>query len=186
MIKRKIELGLCAALLLAAAMSLNAAEFKPQEIAEKAAAQLGGELQKKLMESMRKNGPAASIDVCASEAPAISARIEEELGVTIKRTSLRVRNPQNAPDALERQLLQTLAAAQQAGEKIPRETTPFPDSQRRFYKVIMMQKTCLACHGDPAAMSEDIPSEIAATYPDDQATGFKEGDLRGIISVNVK
>jgi len=138
------------------------------------------------MESMQKNGPAASIEVCASEAPAIAARIEEELWVTIKRTSLRVRNPDNTPDALEKQLLQTLAAAQQAGNTISREVTPFPDSQRRFYKVIMVQKTCLACHGDPAAMNENIRSQIAATYPDDQATGFKEGDLRGIISVNVK
>lgn len=184
--KHTTRTGICTALLLASAMSLNAAEFTPRGVAEKAAGQLGSELQKKLIESIQKNGPAASIEVCAKDAPAISARIEEELWVTIKRTSLSVRNPQNAPDALEKQLLQTLTAAQQAGKKIPREITPFPDSQRRFYKVIMVQKTCLACHGDSAAMSENVRREIAATYPDDQATGYKDGDFRGIISINVK
>ena len=171
--KRKVGIGICTALLLAAAMPLVAAELKPREIAEKAAGQLGRELQEKLMESMQKNGPAASIDVCAREAPAIAASIEQELWVSIKRTALKVRNPQNAPDAVEKQLLQTLSAAQQAGKTIPMEVAPFPDNQRRFYKVIMVQKPCLACHGDPAAMNEKVRREIAATYPEDLAIGYK-------------
>jgi len=183
--KLKMGIGICTSLLLAAAMSLNAAEVRPQDRAEQAAGRLGRELQEKLMDAMQKSGTAASIDVCARESPAIIDRIEQELGVIIKRTALRVRNPQNAPDTMEKELLLTLTAAQQAGEIIPYKVTPFPDTHRRFYKVIIIQKICLACHGDSATMSEKVRREIAAFYPDDQATGYKEGELRGIFSINV-
>lgn len=113
--KRTIRIGISAALLLAVALPLSAAEVSPREIAEKAAGQLGRELQMKLSDSIQKSGPAASIDVCAREAPLIIARIEQELGVSLQRTALRIRNPQNIPDAVEKGVLQSLTAARQAG-----------------------------------------------------------------------
>lgn len=183
----KPYLPVSAILLLAISAQLYAAESDPkQAVAAKAIGQLGQEMRKKLTESLQKNGPAGTIDVCAKDAPAISARIENELGVTIKRTSLRVRNPQNAPDAAEKQLLGVLAAAHSAGEKLPQGVTAFPNDRNRFYKTIAMEQTCLKCHGDATTMSEAVRKELAATYPDDKAVGYKEGDFRGIISVTVK
>ncbi len=164
-----------------------AAESNPkQAIAAKAAGQLGQEMRKKLIESMQKNGLAGAIDICAKDAPAISARIENELGVTIKRTSLKYRNPQNAPDAAEKQVLEVLTAAHSAGEKLPQGVTAFPKDRNRFYKAITMEQTCLKCHGDSTTMSEAVRKELAVTYPEDNAVGYKEGDFRGIISVTVK
>ncbi len=166
---------------------LGAAESnQKQAVATKAIGQLGQEMRKKLIESLQKNGPAGAIDVCAKDAPAISARIENELNVTIKRTSLRYRNPRNAPDAAEQHLLGALATAQSAGEKLPQGVTAFPNDRNRFYKTITMEQTCLKCHGDSTTMSEAVRKELAAIYPEDKAVGYKEGDFRGIISVTVK
>ena len=35
------------------------------------------------------------------------------------------------------------------------------------------------CHGAPTEIVEEIQNTLAEYYPGDQATGFKEGDLRG-------
>jgi hypothetical protein len=157
-----------------------------QAVAAAAAGQLGQEMRKKLTESMQKNGPAGAVDVCAKDAPDISARLEKELGVTIKRTSLKFRNPKNAPDQAEKQLLGILAAAHSAGSKLPQGVTAFPNDRNRFYKAITMEQACLKCHGDASTMSEAVRRELALTYPEDKAVGYKEGDFRGIISVTVK
>lgn len=174
-------------LMLTSAAALPAAEINPREaVAAKAIGQLGQEMRKKLTDSLQKNGPAGAITVCAKDAPIISSRIEHELGVTVKRTSLKVRNPQNAPDPKERELLESLAADHLAGKKLPQGVSVFPGAPNRFYKVVIMEQVCLKCHGDTTTMNEGVRKEIGATYPDDKAIGYKAGDFRGIISVTVK
>lgn len=42
---------------------------------------------------------------------------------------------------------------------------------------IMTEDACLQCHGDPAAFSNDLSERLAMLYPDDQAIGFKLGEL---------
>jgi hypothetical protein len=182
----KSSLALIAGLLLVTSAPVNADEIAPQAVAARAIGQLGQEMRKKLLETMQKNGPEGAIDVCAKDAPIISSRIEKELGVVIKRTSLKVRNPRNAPDPVEKALLESLASSHQAGGTLPSGVTAFPDNPNRFYKTITMEQACLKCHGNPATMSEPVRRRIAATYPDDRAIGYKEGDFRGIISVSVK
>ena len=175
------------ALVLTVATTVMAAETAPPEIvATKAIGQLGQEMRKKLVDSMQKNGPAGSITVCAKDAPTIAARIENELGVTIKRTSLKVRNPRNAPDAKEQELLEFLAASSLASKQLTPGIKMFPNDPRRFYKVIMVEQVCLKCHGDATTMNEEVRKEVRGTYPDDKAIGYNAGDLRGIISVTVK
>jgi len=50
---------------------------------------------------------------------------------------------------------------------------------------IVVGSSCLACHGDPGAMEAVVREAIAKAYPKDQATGYKEGDLRGWFWVEV-
>ena len=173
-------------LLLITIVSVSAAELPAQVIASKAAGQFGQEMRNKLVESLKKNGPSGTIDICAKEAPIISSRIEHEYGVVIKRTSLKIRNPQNAPDSLEKELLESLSALLNNGKTLASGVVVFPNNQQRFYKTIHMEKACLQCHGDLKTIHEQVRKEIAAIYPDDMAIGYKEGELRGIISVTVK
>jgi hypothetical protein len=182
----KSSLALIAGILMVTAVPVTADEVNPQAVAVRAAGQLGQEMRKKLLEAMQKNGPEGAIDVCAKDAPIISSRIEQELGVVIKRTSLNVRNPRNAPDPAERELLETLASSHKTGGTLLSGVTAFPNNQRRFYKTITMEQACLKCHGDPTTMSKVVRKRIADTYPGDKAIGYKEGDFRGIISVTVK
>ncbi len=181
------HVSMIAAMLMATAVGSRAVDVDPgKDVAAQAIERLGREMRKKLTDTLQKNGPAEAVNVCAKDAPAIISRIESELGVTMKRTSLKLRNPRNAPDAAEKNVLESLAALHRAGGKLPQGVTVFPDDPHRFYKTIMVEKTCLACHGDPTTMSEAVRRELAATYPDDRAVGYREGDFRGIVSVTVK
>lgn len=182
----KSLLVLIAGIFLFTTVPVNADEVNPQRIAAGAVGQLGQEMRKRLLETMQKYGPEGAIDVCAKEALIISSRIEKELGVVIKRTSLKVRNPRNAPDPVERELLETLVLSQNAGGSLPPGVNAFPHDQNRFYKTITVEQICLKCHGTPSTMSDMVRKKIADIYPDDRGIGYKEGDFRGIISVTVK
>jgi mono/diheme cytochrome c family protein len=41
--------------------------------------------------------------------------------------------------------------------------------------------TCTKCHGSAERLSPEVRAILAAAYPQDKATGFEEGDLRGFI-----
>lgn len=49
----------------------------------------------------------------------------------------------------------------------------------RYFRRIVVEEACLACHGE----KESRPEFIKEKYPEDKAYGFKAGDLRGIYSV---
>ena len=51
---------------------------------------------------------------------------------------------------------------------------------------IRLQPQCTMCHGPAAAIADEVRAEIAASYPDDRATGFATGDLRGWFWVEVR
>lgn len=50
-----------------------------------------------------------------------------------------------------------------------------------YYKAIPMQARCLPCHGPEDMMPEVIRDAVEARYPDDQARGSEQGDLRGLL-----
>ncbi len=42
-----------------------------------------------------------------------------------------------------------------------------------------MKGICKQCHG--ARIKPDVKARLQALYPEDEATGFKKGELRGIF-----
>jgi len=148
--------------------------------------QLGKELKGELGAAIEKGGPVAAIDVCHTRAPAIAARLSEESGARVGRTALRVRNAANAPDDLERAVLEQFAGDMAAGRvegpleaafEIKREG----GIERHYLRAIPTEALCLTCHGE--TLGPDLAAAIARDYPGDQATGFKQGELRGAFRV---
>ena len=147
---------------------------------------LGGELKATLQASMKANGPVESIAVCNSDAPIISSKVSKDKGLTVERTSLKYRNPDNKPDAWETSVLEQFEQRKQKGE--PVKTMEFSeltehDGQKvfRYMKVIPTGEVCLKCHG--SNVQQPIVNKIKSLYPNDMATGFKMGDIRGAFSV---
>ncbi len=161
-----------------------------EEKARRAAEKLVGTLMGEVQQSIKDRGLAGTVTHCAERAQELSALIGAEEGVTIRRVTEKTRNPVDAPDVYERQVLGHFAALAQSGQmnsstahvEIVRE-----DSRRmlRFLKPITVMKPCLGCHGPENAIAADVRAAIRAQYPSDRATGYSVGDLRGAISVVV-
>ncbi len=154
--------------------------------ARAAAQQLGGTLKARLVGAMKADGPVAAIKVCAEEAYAMAAQVSDETGIEVGRSALRLRNPGNAPDAWEHSALARFLTAQNRGEDLSameHSEVVRVDGEEVFYwaKPILLQKPCTVCHGTNIA--PEVAATIADYYPDDQATGFEVGDLRGIFTV---
>ena len=150
------------------------------------AMQLGGQLKGELTKAIAEGGPMAAINVCYLRAPEIAAQLSQASGARVGRTALRVRNPSNAPDDLERTVLEQFAADLGSGP-IDRpleavfEIRRGDAVERRYMRAIPTDALCLTCHGKTIA--PELAAAIARDYPKDQATGFEQGQLRGAFSV---
>jgi len=148
--------------------------------------QLGSELKAELTRVMSERGSVAAIGVCRDKAPSIAARLSAESGARVSRTALRVRNPANAPDELQRALLEQFAGELASGKfqgplEAAFEINRGGQVERRYMRAIPMDAVCVTCHGK--VLAPELAAAIAAQYPDDQATGFEPGQLRGAFSV---
>ncbi|WP_428101118.1 Tll0287-like domain-containing protein [Candidatus Rariloculus sp.] len=147
-----------------------------------AAAQLGQELTATLLAALGTDGAVEAIRVCSIEASPIAARISEQAGAGVGRTALRLRNPDNAPDADARTVLTMFERDLAAGAPAPpQQFDTRADGSARFMSAIVTQPLCLTCHGSEIA--PEVAAEIARHYPEDQATGFTAGDLRGAFLI---
>lgn len=147
---------------------------------------LGSELKQTLQSSIKTKGPIESIAVCQLEAPKIASRISEENQLSISRTSLKVRNPANKPDAWEKTVLKQFEQRKVKGEAVKSldySEVTVKDGQKvfRYMKAIPTGEVCLMCHG--TNVSQPLTAKIESLYPDDKATGFKAGDIRGAFTV---
>lgn len=168
---------------------LIAGEQSDVELAREATAAFAASLKSELMSAMQSGGPLAAIEVCNTRAPVIAETVSLEQGVQVSRVSLKNRNPGNAPTEWQRPVLEDFDARKQAGED-PASISwqDVADSENgkeyRFMKAIPTGGLCLQCHGedlDPA-----VAGRIEELYPDDRATGFKAGDIRGAFVVTRK
>ena len=148
--------------------------------------QLGGQLKGELTKAIAEGGPIAAINVCYLRAPEIAAQLSQASGARVGRTALRVRNPSNAPDELERSVLEQFATDLGSGP-IDRpleavfEIRRGDAVERRYMRAIPTDALCLTCHGK--VLAPELAAAIARDYPKDQATGFEQGQLRGAFSV---
>jgi len=175
----------------APARSDSATDLEPYALKARTAVKaMGGALQTKLKDALTTQGAVAAVSVCNTAAPDIAKAQSEAAGMTVRRTALKFRNPDNAPDALERKVLEDFANQIAAGadpaklEHIEEVTADGKTTVRYFKAIPTAAAPCLVCHGDN--VKGELKDTIDKLYPHDQATGFKEGDLRGAFSVTME
>lgn len=169
---------LAAALLLATAAHAATPEDRARAVLAPFKTSLKGALTEAL-----KQGPENAIEVCSLSAPALAAAASHD-GVKVGRTALKLRNPANTPPAWAVKPLAELAAEQPPKDGSHR-VVPLPGEPGRtgYVETILVGEPCLACHGE--TLSPAVKSLISKKYPDDRATGFKVGELRGAFWVEL-
>jgi hypothetical protein len=146
--------------------------------------QLKGELQ----HGMKTGGPVTAISACNVQAPEI-AKAQSTGGWSVGRTSFKLRNPDNRPDAWELKVLSMFEARKAKGEDPAKMTyaeivETDGGKEFRFMKAIPTGKLCLNCHGQD--IKPEVAEKLDEMYPTDQARGFKLGDIRGAFTLRKK
>lgn len=151
--------------------------------------QFFGALKGELESSMQLGGPVAAISLCNVRAPEISSQVSYDAGWDVGRTSLKLRNQENAPDAWEKATLEGFETRKVAGEALKNmehaEIVEL-DGQKtfRYMKAIPTAELCLVCHGSETPA--DVATQLDQLYPNDAARGFNAGDIRGAFTLSKK
>lgn len=152
--------------------------------------QFAQQLQGELGKAMKAGGPTKAIVVCQQAAPAIAKAESDKHGWTVARTSLKVRNPNNAPDTWEAAVLKQFEERAAKGESPMGMAHSEVVSQEgrqvfRFMSAIGMpsleQAPCLMCHGE--TIKPEVVAKLDALYPEDKARGYRPGMIRGAFTI---
>jgi hypothetical protein len=142
-------------------------------------ASVGKTLMGTLQGKIAANGIEGAISFCNLSALQITDSLAQVHNSIIKRTSQKFRNAQNAPDSLELQILKSYQAS-----KIYDAQVLELKNGAVYFEPILVKGLCLNCHGKQGDnMSLQTDSIIKNYYPNDNATGFEEGDLRGMWAI---
>ncbi len=137
-------------------------------------------LGKKLKAAIAEGGPSHAIEVCSKTAPEIAETFSTK-EFQIHRIGTRVRNMHTGTPTLdERELLQKLSP------KSPDIVEPVGGKLVYLRAIYISKKLCLKCHGDPKSIDPKTREALARLYPEDKATGYKLGDLRGAFVVRAR
>ena len=150
---------------------------------------LGGALKSRLQQAIQSGGLEAGVNECQIAAAPIGLALSQN-GWEVGRTALKVRNPNNAADQWEREQLawfsQLLTKAKQDNltPKRPLETYQYDSESGKFRYMMAIEQgqVCMACHG--ANVAPSVKQSILKHYPNDQATGFEFGELRGAFTLS--
>jgi len=140
-------------------------------------------LGKEMKKSMKKEGIKGAINFCANSALVLTQQVSDQLGknISVKRISTKYRSPANKPTKTEAKMLFMLE-----NNKAP-ILTKVKNGEYKFYQPLRIGKpVCLKCHGKGEDMPKIARRTLHSIYPNDNATGYEFGDLRGAVVVTIK
>jgi hypothetical protein len=141
-----------------------------------------------LLKEIEKGGWAGAVKVCSEMAQNITREFNARSGHTVRRVSLRYRNPWNIPDKYEARkleefdLLNKKKAMKSEYDEVVEEGE---QKYLRYMRPLVALPLCINCHGPKEKISAEVKTILSEKYPEDRATGFLVGDLRGAISVTI-
>ncbi len=141
-------------------------------------------LSSNLQSAIQQGGVSNALPFCSLAASPLTSGMAGKHGVTIRRVTHKARNPADKADAIELAILKHFEAA------LPKATATNPppplvtnlvaNTATFFAPIVLNNELCLKCHGELGKdISTDNVAVIQRLYPQDEATGFKLGDLRG-------
>ncbi len=162
----------------------------PQEVIDtgnKVANELLQQLGSKLKHEAQTNGLLQAAEFCNSNALTLTEEVNlhQVEGISVKRISLKERNSANTPKPDEALVLESMEKMLKK-KSLPPYIIEANEKSYKYYKPLVIKKAlCLQCHGD-INKNPELSQFIKEAYPHDKATGYKMGDLRGAVLVEIK
>mgnify|MGYP006267371319 CR=1 FL=1 len=149
------------------------------------------QLGQKLKSAMSSEGPEAAVSVCKQVSPAIARELSAKHGAQMTRVGTRVRNPaMGTPNGWQKEALVQFETRLSQGEApATMEYWKVIDSgngkrELHYARAIIVQPMCVTCHGSASDIPASLAEKIRIDYPQDQATGYSVGKLRGAVVVS--
>lgn len=160
-------------------------------LGEKAITRVGMSLVSEVTSSIAKDGPEKAVEVCHLKALPLTGEIIAGMPriTAVKRTSLKLRNPANAPDDHETRALDRFRRKLEDGTPpsvlVQRIDHPNGKPEWRVYRPLVVLRQCASCHGPVENQSPALRAALQQRYPQDAAVGYKLHDWRGLVRVTV-
>ena len=136
-----------------------------------------------LKKAINEGGAAHAVKVCSTKSAEINQSLSKKTGWNITRVSLKTRNPDAKPDAFEQKVLEDFDKRQAAGEgALKMMHAQKVGNKFRLLKAMGVEGLCLVCHGDK--VEPEVKAMLKKYYPNDNATGYSIGQIRGAISLS--
>lgn len=146
-------------------------------------------LNNQLKQAMQTGGVEQAASFCHVVALPLTDSLSQQYNAVIKRTSLKLRNTANTPDSLELAMLKMydIMSKMRNPVLVPKLLEKGDDEIQFFAPIQIKNETCLKCHGVLGqTMKEEDYAFIQQNYPNDQATGYKMDQVRGMWSITLK
>jgi hypothetical protein len=149
--------------------------------------EFGATLKKELKAALEAGGPENAIKVCAEKAIDVANKISRKTGWSIRRVSLKQRNPLNRPDEYEYSVLKKFEKQNEKEKSLEQYETLIIQGIKeiRYMKAIKIHPLCLKCHGKADEIAPATKEQLEANYPHDKATGYSVGQIRGAFSIRI-
>lgn len=141
-----------------------------------------------LFKELEKGGYAGAVRVCSEVAQDIPREFTARTGHYVRRVSLGYRNPHDIPDDYERRKLEEFDRLNREKKLANEYFEVVREGARdylRYMRPLIAGPMCITCHGEKASIPPEVRAILAEKYPDDRATGYHTGDVRGAISVKI-
>lgn len=137
-----------------------------------------------LKAALDSGGVSHALTFCNLNAIKLTDSLSNEMGVEVSRVSHRPRNMDNLANSYEMNLIETYQADIVAGQLAEHQLHQEDGQQVYYAPIVINTPLCLKCHG---IAGEDIAAPdlivLSMLYPEDKATDFALGDLRGLWKV---
>lgn len=140
-------------------------------------------LGKNLMAAIKNKGTEGAISFCNVHAINITDSMTKEMGVkSIQRVSDKARNPKNMASQEEIEYINAFKASVAKREDFDPIVKDL-GQEYVYYSPIATNKLCMQCHGEIEQIKPEVLTRINTLYPEDQATGYSENQVRGMWKV---
>lgn len=143
-------------------------------------------LGQNLQAAIKAEGTEHALDFCNVQAIPLTDSVSSAMNATISRVSDQPRNPGNRANEDEVTIIKTIRQTLADGGQPKPQMVTNGDKVIGYYPIIT-NELCLQCHGSE---SEEVKATTLAKlrelYPEDEATGYGMGQIRGLFKVEMK
>lgn len=140
-------------------------------------------LGKNLIRAIQNKGTVGAIGFCNTHAIRLTDSLSTMKNAVIQRVSDKPRNQDNRATEEELRYVDFFKRTLSSGNDV-QPVVNISNGEVDFYYPIITNGMCLQCHGKPT--EQIVPETLGALkkmYPDDEAIGYGENEVRGIWSI---